>query len=186
MKFDLYMQKTSNLFAENRLLKFTIAVMAIVVMFAFYYVDKKIQNQRIVLIPPNIHSRIIITGDKPDAAYIKQFTRYIVSLALDYTSANARGQFDELLSLYNPKNYNAARTMFYNLADSVESISNLSNMFAINKIKIFTSKIIVMGREKTFVGDKLQSNKVNTYIINYQFKNGKFTINSIKKKENNA
>jgi len=183
MKFDLYMQKTSNLFAENRLLKFTIAVMAVAVIFAFYYADKKIQTQRIILIPPNIHSRIVITGDRPGTSYLKQFARYIASLALNYTSANARSQFSELLSLYNPKNYNAARTMFYNLADDVESISNFSNMFSIDRIKIAPNKIILTGREKTIVGNKIQTDKENTYIIDYRFKNGKFSINSIKKEK---
>lgn len=181
MKFDIFLQKASNLYAENRLLKFVIIALTIAVIFSSFFSYKALKYEKIVLIPPNIHSRIIIVGDKPDSAYIKQFSRYVVSLALDYTSASAREQFDELLTMFSPSAYKKYKQIFYNLADQLETAANITNAFYIQKIKVTKKTIRVQGIEKTFIENTLNSEKVNTYQIGYVLEDGRFVITDFKK-----
>jgi len=183
MKLDIYLQKASNLYAENRLLKFVIIILAAAVVFSSVFSYKALKYEKVVLIPPNVHSKIMIVGDKPNNEYIKQFSRYVVALALDYTSASARGQFDELLTMFTPGAYKKYKQVFYTLADQLETAANISNAFYIQKIKVTKKAVLVQGVEKTFIADTLDSQKVNTYRIGYMFKDGRFMITDFKKIE---
>lgn len=176
MKLDIFLQKASNLYAENRLLKFVIIILAATAVFSSFFSYEALKHKKIILIPPNIHSKIIIVGDKPSDAYIKQFSRYITGLALDYTSASARGQFDELLTMFTPEAYKKYKQVFYALTDQLETATNITNAFYIQKIKVTKKAILVQGIEKTFIANTLNSEKVNTYQIGYVLKNGRFMV----------
>ena len=53
MRMNIFMQKTSNLFTENRLLKFVIVILAMAVVVNSFLVTRAIKYQRVILIPPS-------------------------------------------------------------------------------------------------------------------------------------
>lgn len=181
MKLDIFLQKASNLYAENRLLKFVIIILAAAVVFSSFFSYEALKYEKVILIPPDIHSKIIIVGDKPNNAYIKQFSRYITGLTLNYTSASAREQFDEALTMFTPEAYKKYKQAFYALADQLETATNITNAFYIQKIKVTEKAILVQGMEKTFIANTLDSGKVNTYRIGYVLRNGRFMITDFRK-----
>ena len=80
MKAEIFLQKTSNLFAQNRLLKFTITILALTVMFNSAMVYRAVKYQRVVLIPPTMTGTVEFIQGKPNDAYIRDISRRIVNL----------------------------------------------------------------------------------------------------------
>ncbi|AEA33607.1 type IV conjugative transfer system protein TraE [Hippea maritima] len=180
MRFKIYMNELANAKHNNRLLKFVIVVMAVAIVFSFYYIDRIVTREKIVLLPPEVHSKMVFIGDRPSKSYFDEMTRYVVSLALDYTSATARGQFAELLTLFAPSSFKEYQQVFYNLADRLEAAGNISNVFYINEIKLYPKKgkIVVIGMNYTYSANSLLSQETREYQIGYKVQNGRFFITS--------
>jgi conjugal transfer pilus assembly protein TraE len=135
VKADIFVQKTSNLFVENRLLKFAVGAMAVAVCFNSLMVYRAVKYQRVVLIPPAMTGTIEFVQGKPTEAYIKDMSRKIVNLAATYSPPTARGQFDDLLSLYTSEAYPEASKSWYSLAGRIEE-SQVSSTFYLEKITL--------------------------------------------------
>ena len=136
-----------------------------------------LNSQRVILVPPTINSKISVSGDKASDEYLKEFTRYILSLALTYNPVNARSQFSELLAVYDPAEFQASRKELYELADKIEN-TKASSAFYIHSIINDTEKrrLEVTGTKKTYMVDQKAEDVLKVYIIEYRFDNGKFIL----------
>lgn len=177
MKLDFFLQNTSNIFAENRLLKFTNLVIGVAVAFCVYDNRQARNEARTILVPPTITTKMMIQGDKASDEYIKEFARYIINLALTYNPATARVQFSELLSIFDPAAFQETRKELYELADKIES-TKAASVFYLNKIVHDLDKhtIEVSGTKKIYLMDQKTEESQKVYEIAYRFENGKFTI----------
>ncbi|ABK97892.1 type IV conjugative transfer system protein TraE [Pelobacter propionicus] len=177
MNLDLFLQKSSNIFAENRLLKFVVVVLGIAVAINTAGLFIALNSQRVILVPPAINSKISISGDKASEEYLKEFTRYILNLALTYNPVNARSQFSELLAVYDPAEFQATRKELYELADKIEN-TQASSAFYIHSIINDTEKrrLEVTGTKKTYMVDQKAEDTQKVYLIEYRFENGKFIL----------
>ncbi len=180
MKLDLFLQKSSNLYAENRLLKFVVMVIGMVTIVNTYTVTKALNTHKTILVPPVIKSRIEISGEKADDEYIKTFTRYVTGLLLNYSPSTARSQFDELLALYAPGAYDAAKSEFYDMAESVEAAGS-NSIFYINAISVSEEerKIRVDGLLRRYVEELKITDEVTTYFIRFRINNGRFMLEKV-------
>lgn len=178
MKLKKFLNDYANVKHENQLLKFAIVALTLMVMWSFFYIDKSVKRQKVILLPPQLSSRVVFVGDKPNKAYFEQMTRYVVSLALDYTSATARGQFAELLTLFSPEAFKKYEPVFYNLADRVQAAGNITNSFYITKIQVYPKekKIVVTGSIYTYSASSLLTQEVCQYLIRYKIQSGRFMI----------
>jgi conjugal transfer pilus assembly protein TraE len=184
MNLDIYLQKSSNIFAENRLLKFSVVVLSIAVVINTAGVFKALNSQKTILVPPVINSKISVTGDKASDEYLKEFTRYALGLALTYNPSNARPQFSELLALYDASEFQTARKDLYALADKIEN-TRAASAFYINAITHDAEKhsLLVTGSKQTYmVGDKA-ADEQKTYILEYRFESGKFILRRLYEKQ---
>ena len=121
-----YLQGSSNLFEENRLLKFSVfglfgitAVLGI----ALYTTS---QNQRTVVVPFGAGGDLYVTGGKPSPAYLRTMTRNIVALSGTYSALSADRQFQELLSIVHPTAYNGIRDSLNAILDELVNNPTLS------------------------------------------------------------
>ena len=181
MKAEIFLQKTSNLFAQNRLLKFTIAILALTVIFNSAMVYRAVKYQRVVLIPPTMTGTVEFIQGKPSDAYISDISRRIVNLAATYSPPTARRQFEELLAFFAPEAYPQASNSWYSLASRVEE-SQVSSVFYLEKIGIAENSIEIFGNFKQYAGDTLLENTSKTYLIDYRLQEGRFYIVSFKEK----
>lgn len=181
MKTNIFLQKTSNLFVENRLLKFILIVLALAVIFNSFMVYRAVKYQRVVLIPPQMTGTVEFIQGRPTDSYTKDLSRRIVNLAATYSPPTARMQFEGLLSYYAPEAYPEASKAWYSLASRVEE-SQVSSVFYLQTIKLGDDIIEVFGNLKQFAGDTLLENSSKTYLINYRLQDGKFYIVSFKEK----
>lgn len=177
MNLDIFLQKSSNIFAENRLLKFVVVALGIAVVINTAGLFIALNSQRVILVPPTINSKISVSGDKASEEYLKEFTRYILSLALTYNPVNARSQFSELLAVYDPAEFQVSRKELYELADKIEN-TKASSAFYIHAINNDSEKrrLEVTGTKKTYMVDQKAEDVLKVYIIEYRFDNGKFIL----------
>lgn len=185
MKADIFVQKTSNLFVENRLLKFAVGAMAVAVCFNSLMVYRAVKYQRVVLIPPAMTGTIEFVQGKPTEAYIKDMSRKIVNLAATYSPSTARGQFDDLLSLYTSEAYPEASKSWYSLAGRIEE-SQVSSTFYMEKITIIEGTIEMFGNVVQFAGDTKLEKTAKTFVVAYRIRDGRFEISEFKEKNQRA
>ena len=181
MRADIFVQKTSNLFVENRLLKFAVGAMAVAVCFNSLMVYRAVKYQRVVLIPPTMTGTIEFVQGKPTEAYIKDMSRKIVNLATTYSPPTARGQFDDLLSLYTSEAYPEASKSWYSLAGRIEE-SQVSSTFYMEKISIVEGTIEMFGNVVQFAGDTKLEKTAKTFVVAYRIRDGRFEMSEFKEK----
>jgi conjugal transfer pilus assembly protein TraE len=177
VNLDIFLQKSSNIFAENRLLKFVVVALGIAVVINTAGLFMALNSQRVILVPPVVNSKISISGDKASDEYLKEFARYILNLALTYNPVNARSQFSELLAVYDPAEFQASRKELYELADKIEN-TKASSAFYIQSIINDTEKrrLEVTGTKKTYMVDQKAEDAQKVYLIEYRIDNGKFIL----------
>lgn len=180
----MFLQKSANLFAENRLLKFAIVIIGGAVILNIFMTQKAFNSMRVIITPPVVDSKMEITGYGADEQYIKKMSRYILGLALTYTPATAKKQFNELLAMFSPETFQGARQTFNEMAETVET-TGTSSVFYIQKIvhDPDASLIEVSGLKRQEIeGVRVQDEK-RTYAIGYRFEQGRFWITEITEKE---
>ncbi|MGB3209294.1 MAG: type IV conjugative transfer system protein TraE [Desulforhopalus sp.] len=175
MRANLFLQKTSNLFVENRLLKFVIVILALAVAFNSFMVFRAVKYQRVVLIPPKMTGTVEFVQGRPSDNYVRDISRKIVSLATTYSPPTARAQFEELLPYYAPESYPEASKAWYSLASRVEE-SQVSSVFYLEKIKLQESSIEIFGNLKQYAGNTPIENTGRTYLIDYRVQDGRFFL----------
>jgi len=187
VKTKIFVQQASNLFVENRLLKFAIVILSLAVSFNSLMVYRAVKYQRVVLIPPRMTGNVEFIQGRPTDTYMRDISRRIVTLATTYSPPTARAQFEELLFYFAPESYPEASKLWYSLAGRVEE-SQVSSVFYLEKIKLAENVIEIFGNLKQFAGDTMFENTSKTYLIDYRMLDGRFSIVSLQEKsgaENN-
>jgi conjugal transfer pilus assembly protein TraE len=184
MKLNLFMQKSSNLAAENRLLKFVVTVIGIAAIVNSVMTYRALNYQRTIVVPPVLSSRVEITGERASEEYIKAFSRYISALAFSYSPGSVKAQFDELLALYAPESFPEGKRSLYELADRVTT-TRVTNVFFINKLYVDGEKkqIEVSGQRRQYVDDRKVEDIIKTFIVEYRITDGRFCITRLMEKE---
>ena len=186
MQFQLFTSKTANIFDENRMLKLTVLVLLSAVLVLSFSVVTVMNKERVILVPPVINSKIVISGDTASEDYLREFTRYIISLALTYNPANARNQFSELLAVYDPAGFPNARKELYELADRIEN-TRASSAFPIQAMtsKPEKNQVEVEGSKMTYIGEMKADIVQTAYLVEYRFDNGRFILTRLYEKPGN-
>ena len=187
MLLKRFLQPSSNLFAENRILKFVTIVLAIGFIWFAYRVEDVKDRVRTVVVPPVINSKIEISGSWTTDSYAKEFIRYIGSLVWNYSPGIARNQFSEALSSWHPSVFEDAKARLYIIADNIEK-TDAASVFYINKIvnNNETHTIEVTGTRRLTQREETMENTVKTYLVAYRVENGRFWIMSIEDKDKSS
>lgn len=184
MKLPLFIQKSSNLFVENRLLKLVVVVMGAATLYNACSISAVFDEQRTIIVPPGFEGAMEVRGHRADHAYLNQMGRYAATLCLSHSPATARRQFEELLTLYSPHDYPAARAMFYEMADTIEA-TQTSSVFHIQRIVQDETKrrLEISGTRFLYVQDKKIEESSSTYTLDYLIEGGRFWIVNLSDKD---
>lgn len=173
-----FLQGSSNLFEENRLLKFAItglfgitAVLGAVI----YSAD---QNRRTVVVPFASGGDLYVTGSKPSADYLRAMTRNIVALAGTYSAYSADTQFQALLGIAHPSAFNGLRDSFNAVLDELADNPTLSIATYIRPDQpvTFTDHEIIVPVEKVRVIGGVVRKFRGTLRIGFTIDNGRFWL----------
>ncbi len=183
MNLKKYIQSVNNVFADNRLLKFVVVVIASAEIFNSFMVYRAVSYQRTVLIPPKMTGTIEFVQGKPTDKYIWDISRVITNLAVTYSPATARSQFNELLKYFSPDKYPVASAEWYSLASRIEETQACS-VFYLENITLKKDRVEIFGNMKQYVGDTPIYNESKVFIMTYRITDGRFYLLSFMEKEN--
>ena len=186
MKLNQFIQTSSNLYAENRLLKFVVICIGCAVIINSFCSYAALQYQKVVILPPVVDKRIMISGNEVNEDYVRLFTRYAMTLLNNYTTGSAEGQFEEFVEhLVTPEFYPEIRETLYSLVDTIKQL-NITSAFYPQKINVDKEArtITVSGIKKEFTNTTLVEDGQKQYSIRYVIVNGRFYINDIKELKN--
>ncbi len=181
MKIETYMNRVSNTFAENRILKFFVLVIGVTVFWNTIQIEKALNAQRTILIPPVMTTRLEISGETASDRTIDAYARYVISLIGNFTPATARRQFDSLLTLFTPESFQRSKILLYDLADRIET-TQVTNAFFIQQILVTQARIEVRGLNKQFSETASLGEMKRTYLVDYKIINGRFSLIDISEK----
>jgi conjugal transfer pilus assembly protein TraE len=186
MKLEKFIQTSSNLYAENRLLKFVVVCIGIAVIINSFFSYAALQYQKVVILPPVVDKRIEISGNEVNEDYVRLFARYAMTLLNTYTTGSAQGQFEEFVEhLVTPEFYPNIRNTLFTLVDTIQKL-NITSAFYPQTITVDTENktITVLGLKKEFTNTTLVESGKKQYSINYVIVNGRFYIDDIKELQN--
>lgn len=183
MKLDTYLSTASNLFGENRLLKFVVLAIGCTTVLNTCGMIRAQQMEKIVLVPTTVNEKMWISGDKASDEYIKQFTRDATNLYLTYHPANARQNFNELIKMYYPSELDSVKKSLYDLADRIEE-SKACSAFYINKLVNDENKhqLEITGVKTMIINGKVTDQSTKIYLLDYKIESGKFNLLRIMEK----
>lgn len=178
MNHDLFIEKTSNLFAKYRVFLFITVALCLTVAYQATVIAKVSQETRTVIVPAGLNEKVEVSAGSVDDAYKRQMGRYVAGLFLNYTPATARLQFDEMLTLFSPERFEDVKGELYELAETIET-SRLTSIFHVSKIESLGDKITVEGIRRLLVSGQQTENELRKYVMTYAMANGKFYLVSI-------
>ena len=176
-----YLQGSSNLFEENRLLKFAIIGLFGVTAVLGVVLYTSAQNQRTVVVPFGAGGDLYVTGNSPSPAYLRTMTRNIVSLAGTYSAYSADRQFQELLGIAHPSAYNGLRDNLNSILDELSNNPTLSiATYSRPDQPVMTTKadLLVPVEKVRVIGGVIRKFRGNLR-IGYALENGRFWLTSL-------
>ena len=183
-----YIQGSSNLFEENRLLKFAIAGLFATMLVLAMVMYTSARNTRTIVVPFGAGGDLFVTGDTPSPAYLRLMTRIIVSLSSTYSAYSADTQFQELLKIVHPSAYNGLRDTFNVILDDLKTNPTLSIATYIRPEKpvTYTANEVVVPIEKVRVIGGVLRKFRGDLRLGYVIENGRFWLISLKEENFNA
>jgi conjugal transfer pilus assembly protein TraE len=183
-----YLQGSSNLFEENRLLKFAIIGLFGVAAVLGVVIYTSNQNQRTVVVPFGAGGDLYITGNSPSPAYLRTMTRNIVSLAGTYSAYSADRQFQELLGIAHPSAYNGLRDNLNGILDELSDNPTLSIATYIRPdqpVMTTNTDLLVPVEKVRVIGGVIRKFRGNLR-IGFAIENGRFWLTAIREENFDA
>ncbi len=181
MELQSFLRANANKTAENKLLRCTVVVLAITVMVSIYYSHQAMKHQKVILVPPVLDKRIVISSIDANDAYIKLYTRHCFNLLLNYTPAGASDQYSEVLEITSPEFYPALKNKLDEILEQIQEMQVVSVYYpkhlSIDREK---KEITVKGLRKKYVHTTLIDENQEEYVLGFKILNGRFYIDYLK------
>jgi len=179
MELEYYLSKTSNIFSVNRLLIAVTLGMLVVTGMMVSSITKKVESRMTVVVPLTVTGPMEVGYDKASDSYLRAMARYVINLAFTYTSDSARGQFEELLTLFAPEVREGERSRWLDIADRIEKVKRISRTFFIKSAETSSKNVIVVkGFTARMLGNHLETRRA-VIELEYRINQGRFWLTDI-------
>ena len=181
-----FISSASNVFAENRLLKFVIVVLGLATIYNSYCLHEKSLNQRTVLITPNmVNNDLWVQGNEAGFESLKKSSYYVMGLMWTYNSGTIKAQYDTLKTLFHPEVYPQQAAALDEIVGKVEGLRTLTSSFVITGFEKGEGNITIRGVLRQYLdGVKVNGDKENkVFTLEYSIDNGQFWIRGIYEKK---
>ncbi len=181
MKAPEFQQRSSRIFAENRLLKFMLIVLGAAVIIGNYMSYRAVKTQRTIIIPRGSTHAYTFDGYSASPEYVRDFSRDILNLAFNYTPITARSNFGQLLAEYSPEEFPSEKGRLYALADRIEA-NRITSAFYPYGITQGDKKIEIQGMMRQYQDRDVLVEEVRVIVIDYVVSDGRFFVRAINEK----
>lgn len=181
MKSERYLGEVAGLRAARTILAIAVVVMAGFSAVNTWLLMQALDASRTHLVPLTSANDLWVSDDDASDRYLIATARYVLGLAADYTPGTIRRQSDELLRLYPPERYGAAREQLLSLVRRVEKSGRIATDFALDHVEVTRktaapSVLDALGTRTRYADGRQLSRKVLTYRIEYRIRDGRFEL----------
>jgi len=184
MKLEIFQQRSSNLFAENRLLKFGLLTLIVISIMNWTAMQKAIDSTRTVIYPVGMSTGCQYWANGGSDECLRAMARYVTNQVGNYTASGARQQFEELLVLFAPESHSNAREYFDKLAAKIERYPNVSSrmVWSGNNAlkKVGDDKLVIKAQKARLVNGDTSRTETVTYEIKYEIRDARFWVLHVK------
>lgn len=174
---------TSNIWAENRVLRFMSACVLAASVILGYLVLTAMDREKTIIVPFGQGvEHMYLVGNTPSEGYLVAISRNIIQLAGTYTASGVEFQLDEVLKLVHPSMHADKRTAFRRDVERLQDYSDISFATYIlydQDFKYGEGVIEVPVRRDRFIG-KSRTKDRGFYRIDYVVEEGRFWLTDIK------
>lgn len=105
MKLDRYVSSVSQLFVNNRLLKFVVIVLAGMQLLNYVSMREMQENQITVIVPMGLSETVEVGGNFADETYLAAMAVYVAQLLYSTTPVTVESQTKNMLKLFSADYY---------------------------------------------------------------------------------
>lgn len=173
---------TSNIWAENRILRFFGVCILLASMIFGYLALEAMGREKTIVVPFGQGvDRLYLVGDEPSENYLVAIARNVVQLVGTYTSSGIEYQLDEVLTLVHPSRYAEKREAFRSDVVRLKDFREISFATYIrydDEFDFGEGIVRVPVRRERFVG-KSRTSDSGYYQLNYVVEEGRFWLTDI-------
>jgi len=183
MKIELFMQKTSNLFTENRLLRFILIGLVIYEGISYFTLREALNHTKTHIIT-QCNSEIWFTGEEVSDKYLDDIATYIVGLLGTTTVDTIERNTAKVRALVHPKNIKSVAEKLGKWRTLVKNNPRHSYFLSTPTVsKKGSNSIIVRGVQIRLLSGQVMERANVSYEISYKIENGRFWITEIGKEK---
>lgn len=179
MKLELYHSQLAELTKAKHFANGFVIVLGLALMIQAWVIFALHDNQRIVLIPPQLEKSAWVESKKVSQGYLESLTQFHLSLLLNTTPKSIEFQQEQILRHVAPRYYGLVKAKL--LEDQLHlKQKNVSSVFYPINMKTDATKlnVEVTGDFTALVGKTQTQSNRKTYVIRYENHNGKLLIKS--------
>ncbi len=184
MIFKKYVSIVSKIFAENKLLKLVVVVLAILVCYSQMSLVTMVREARTVIVPIGLDEQVEIGDDYVDENYLNAMATYVATLLYSTTPLKIETQYRLLSEIFDENLYKRYAENLFKTAASHKK-NQVSQTMVLDKITIEyepKKRVYVNVTVDKYIFGKKQdetSTIPHTLVIDYKIQNGNFIISDL-------
>lgn len=183
MLWDKYKFKIDKYVFENWTFRIITLILSGIIIFEGYLISEKVNNQKVVILPPKMSKPFWVAGNQISKAYLEQMGQFIAFYLFNIDANTAKISIDNILPFVEPRYYGETKKVLYEQVAYIED-NDISRAFYPSVVKVDNKgELKVIGILKDLIGNKVVSNRQVELNIKYKIKQGRFWITSIIVKE---
>jgi len=182
-KLKPFIQSTSNVFGENRLLKILLSVMTVGVWLIYTSVQDFKNHQQTIVVPGGQRAPYEIRNYAASENYIFDMANYIVHLAGNASPSNVEDRLNILLGLFHESSYPRYQAHFKKLTAEIKRFKNISHIAELaypDPLYVRENQLRIRMKKSKVVGNTVKPSVVNYLIVDYRIIDGRFWIMNMK------
>lgn len=179
---QLYLSNTSNVFAENRLLKMVLMALIVVTFVNSYSVFRINDSTRHYLMPLASTGDLWVSSQTASNDYLSAITKYVIYNVANYTPATVDTQLSTLLTAFHPSAYPRYRETFQALSKKAERYASVSSAIQIDTSKAFMvedNTVTLYATRLRLAGNVVSKKDYVKYSVHYRIENGRYWVMDI-------
>ena len=188
MKINNYLQKVSNVYKANSLLKFGFVILLIMQISNYQQQKEFMNDQRMILTPIGHANGLWVSNNNASDEYFLFMTDYIMGLLGNYTTATVAEQYAKLSTLFSPEKIGEAKRKLDKVVKDISrfatagsTINYLSNDVDIDRQRKMIRIVCINDR---YLNGVKSGSSAKEYYIFYEIKSSRFWIRDIKEGKN--
>jgi conjugal transfer pilus assembly protein TraE len=179
-RIKTYMQESSNIFAENKLMRFVTVLILVITLVNSMMLSKSMSSSRTILVDPVTGDEMWLSSNDAEDKYLIRMSRYLIFLTTQLNAGNVDNRLNEALRLIHPSTFSKYQEKFTALKKEVKRYPTIAHFTEIGNnpksIKKFENSITLDVNRKRVVGSSVTKNEDKKYKIEYKIEGARFWV----------